>query len=75
MRLTPLISSMLVVALSGTAFAQEWDEFLSKEERFTCNFPGTPTITETTWTSQFGAILPASSSCTAGSPARRPWPR
>lgn len=59
MRLTPLISSMLVVAMSGTAFAQEWEEFLSKEERFTCNFPGTPTITETTWTSQFGAILPA----------------
>ena len=58
MRLTPLISSMLVVAMSGTAFAQEWEEFLSKEERFTCNFPGTPTITETTWTSQFGAILP-----------------
>ena len=59
MRLTSLISSMLVVAMSGTAFAQEWEEFLSKEERFTCNFPGTPTITETTWTSQFGAILPA----------------
>ena len=59
MRLTPLISSMLVIAMSGTAFAQEWEEFLSKEERFTCNFPGTPTITETTWTSQFGAILPA----------------
>jgi len=59
MRLTPLISSMLVVAMSGTAWAQEWGEFLSKEERFTCNFPGTPTITETTWTSQFGAILPA----------------
>jgi hypothetical protein len=59
MRLTRLISSMLVVAMSGTAFAQEWEEFLSKEERFTCNFPGTPTITETTWTSQFGAILPA----------------
>jgi len=59
MRVTPLLSSILVVALSGTAFAQEWDEFLIKEERFTCNFPGTPTITETTWTSQFGAILPA----------------
>lgn len=59
MRMTPLLSSILVVALSGTAFAQEWEEFLSKEERFTCNFPGTPTITETTWTSQFGAILPA----------------
>jgi hypothetical protein len=59
MRVTPLLSSILVLALSGTAFAQEWEEFLSKEERFTCNFPGTPTITETTWTSQFGAILPA----------------
>ena len=59
MRLTPLLSSILVVSLSGTSFAQEWDEFVSKDERFSCNFPGTPTVTETTWTSQFGAILPA----------------
>ena len=59
MRLIPLISSALVLALSGSAFAQEWDEFVSKDERFSCNFPGEPTITETTWTSQFGAILPA----------------
>jgi hypothetical protein len=58
-RLTPLISSVLVLALSSSAFAQEWEEFFSKDERFTCNFPGKPTITETTWTSQFGAILPA----------------
>ena len=56
---TPLISSVLVLTLSSTVFAQEWEEFFSKEERFTCNFPGKPTITETTWTSQFGAILPA----------------
>ena len=59
MRFTPLLSSLLIIALSGTSFAQEWDEFFSKEERFTCNFPGKPVITETTWTSQFGAILPA----------------
>jgi len=59
MRLTPLISSVLVLALSSTAFAQEWEEFFSKDERFTCNFPGKPTVTDTTWTSQFGAILPA----------------
>jgi hypothetical protein len=59
MRLAPILSSVLVLALSGSAFAQEWEEFVSKEERFTCNFPGKPTITETTWTSQFGAILPA----------------
>ena len=55
----PLISSVLVLALSSSTFAQEWEEFFSKEERFTCNFPGKPVITERTWTSQFGAILPA----------------
>ena len=59
MQLTPLLSSVLVLTLSSSAFAQEWEEFFSKDERFTCNFPGKPTITETTWTSQFGAILPA----------------
>jgi len=59
MRLIPLLSSALVLALSGSAFAQEWDEFVSTDERFSVNFPGTPTVTETTWTSQFGAILPA----------------
>ena len=58
-RATSLISSALVVALSTAVFAQEWEEFLSPDERFTCNFPGKPTITETTWTSQFGAVLPA----------------
>jgi hypothetical protein len=58
-RLTPLLSSILVIALSGTVFAQEWEEFLSPDERFTCNFLSNPTVTETTWTSQFGAILPA----------------
>ena len=59
MRLTPLLSSVLVLALAGPAFAQEWEEFYSKEERFSVNFPGKPAVTETTWTSQFGAVLPA----------------
>jgi hypothetical protein len=72
-----LISSALVVTLSGTSFAEppspqaaasvagaergdgEWHEFSSLEDRFSINFPGEPTITETTWLSQFSAILPA----------------
>ena len=58
-RSASLLSSVLVLALASPAFAQEWEEFLSPEERFTCNFPGKPTITETMWTSQFGAVLPA----------------
>ena len=59
MRLMPLISSALVLAMSGTSFAQEWTEFASKVEHFTITFPGQPKVTETTWTSQFNAILPA----------------
>jgi len=59
MRLMPLLSSALVLAMSGTSFAQEWTEYVSPEDRFTVTFPGEPKITETTWTSQVGAILPA----------------
>ncbi|MBI4888460.1 MAG: hypothetical protein HY824_15295 [Acidobacteria bacterium] len=59
MRLTPVISVALVVFLSASALAQEWEEFVSQEERFTCLFPATPAITETSWMSQFGAVLPA----------------
>ena len=58
-RLARIFVPALMLALSSNAFAQDWDEFFSKEERFSVNFPGTPTVTETTWTSQFGAILPA----------------
>ena len=37
----------------------EWGEFASRDDRFTITFPGQPKVTETTWTSQFSAILPA----------------
>ena len=59
MRLTAILASMLVLTLAASAFAQDWDEFFSKEERFSVNFPGKPAVTDTTWTSQFGAVLPA----------------
>lgn len=59
MRLMPLLSSVLVLALSGTSYAQDWIEFSSPEEHFTITFPGQPKVTETTWTSQFSAVLPA----------------
>jgi hypothetical protein len=59
MRLMPLMSATLVLAMSGTSLAQEWTEFASPEEHFTVTFPGKPKVTETTWISQFGVILPA----------------
>ena len=59
MRQIPLTSLALVVAMSGPALAQEWVEFASQPDRFTCNFPVQPKVTETTFKSQFGADLPA----------------
>ncbi len=59
MRLMPLISAALVLSISGPSFAQEWIEFASQEDRFTCNFPAEPKVTKTTYRSEFGADLPA----------------
>src|SRR5947207_11127114 len=59
MRVTPLISAVLVLSISGPLFAQEWIEFASREDRFTCNFPTQPKVTQTTYVSQHEAELPA----------------
>ena len=60
MRLLSFVAAtVVVIATTGPALAQEWIEFKSLEDRFTCNFPGQPTIMQTTYTSQFGASLPA----------------
>ena len=58
MRLRSLVA-LLVLSASSPAVAQDWIEFASREDRFTCNFPGQPNVTETTYRSQFGADLPA----------------
>ena len=60
MRLMPLVSATLALAVSAPLlFAQEWIEFASREDRFTCNFPTQPKITEITFRSQHEADLPA----------------
>src|SRR5713101_168924 len=59
MRLTPLVSAAVVLSMSGVSFAQEWIEFANREDRFTCNFPGPPKLSETTYRSERGADLPA----------------
>lgn len=52
-----LISIALV--LPGVLFAQEWIEYANRADRFTCNFPSQPKLTETTYRSEHGAELPA----------------
>jgi hypothetical protein len=59
MRLTPVVLAALILFMSGPAFAQEYVEYVSREDRFTVTFPVQPTVTQTTYKSQFGADLPA----------------
>jgi hypothetical protein len=59
MRVIPLISAALVVSLAAPALAQEWTEFISREDGFKVVFPGQPRVTETTYATEQGADLPA----------------
>lgn len=59
MRLPVLLAAALLLACSAPVTAQEWIEYVSRDDRFTCNFPGQPTVIETTYRSQFGADLPS----------------
>jgi hypothetical protein len=59
MRLTLLLSAALLASLASPALAQEWTEFISRDDGFRVNFPGAPAVTTTTFTSEYGAQLPA----------------
>ena len=48
-----------VLMISTTAFAQEWIDYTSREDRFAVNFPSAPTIREFMYTSWREIKLPA----------------
>ena len=50
---------IFLISLSAPAIAQEWTEFVDRDNGFKVNFPATPKITETTWLSQMKYTLPA----------------
>ena len=58
MRVTAVVFAS-VLLLSAPVAAQEWTEYISKDDGFRVDFPGPPTITETTYPSEYGASLPA----------------
>jgi len=57
MRLAALV--LLTVALADLALAQSWKTFVSREDFFSVNFPDDPTVIDTTYSSEYGATLPA----------------
>ena len=58
MRLIPLVSAVVVLSVSGPAFAQEWIEYSSPADLFAVNLPAEPVVRNTTWAREFPGTLP-----------------
>ena len=56
--LIPLMLLITVLAPSP-AVAQEWIEYVSRDDFFSISFPGQPRVSDTTWLSEQGATFPA----------------
>src|SRR3954470_11298008 len=60
MRFKLLVSAALLLVTAGPLFAQEdYTEFASKDDQFTITFPGKPKLTDGTWITEYGVILPS----------------
>jgi hypothetical protein len=53
------IAALLVVSVAAPAFAQEWVEYLNREDRFGVSFPSQPTVKEIFYQGERGKPLPA----------------
>jgi hypothetical protein len=49
----------VVLLMSGSAFAQGWIEYTSRQDRFSVNFPGDPRVEELKYTSFLEGVFPA----------------
>ena len=58
MRATLLLFAS-VLLIPASVMAQGWDVYISTEDGFRVNFPSQPTVTETTFASEYGLDLPA----------------
>jgi hypothetical protein len=59
MSLIAPVTAALVLLSAAPAPAQEWIDFVSRDDGFKVNFPSAPVVSETTYTSEYGARLPA----------------
>ena len=58
MRRVSIITAALTLSLSGSAFAQEWTRFSSKDDLFAVNLPGEPKVQNITYPSEYDITLP-----------------
>jgi hypothetical protein len=59
MRLITIVTAALVLLSVAPVPAQEWTDFVSREDGFKVNSPSAPKVTEATYMSEYGAMLPA----------------
>jgi hypothetical protein len=59
MLLIRIVAAVAAFLLPTSVLAQEWTEYIDRTERFSINFPGQPTIRDTTYPPQRGAPVPA----------------
>jgi hypothetical protein len=58
MRVTGLTTALCALLLAQPVFAQEWTEYVNKEDRFSVPAPGDPKVEAITWDSEYGAKFP-----------------
>ena len=58
MRFPRFIPAVFILFVSGPAFAQDWITYVSREDRFSVNFPDQPKVETITWPSEYGAVFP-----------------
>ncbi len=59
MRIAVYVLTAIILLAPAQALAQDWIEYIDREQRFSVNLPGEPTIEETTIISQRGSPYPA----------------
>ena len=57
MRLIPLIPAAFIVC-SGLSFAQDWTDYVSRQDFFSISFPGQPNVREITYPTEYRITLP-----------------
>jgi hypothetical protein len=65
-----LLAAFIVVLHAAPAAAQEWIEYTDREQRFLVNFPGQPTVRDTTWEPHRDKPMPAREYSAQVGPAR-----